>query len=341
MRYLSPKLLFGDALPSPLDRKTVQREQKKWLAELQLNGGENLELKGHSFSKSEIIDYFETLQQEKIAACHVAIADDPVLLSFLEDGIITKGTSFKDAPLYEVPSFLDWISPYFYTAFTQFATACFEHADEIGMQAILANSLLMTEEDKENAWTFISDILTKNIALFDHFHGKASKDARLSIPIGTVTPYLGQGYLQVIKALPYSRFAPLRDAYAFSMQHPLIALFNRDTSMRELTITWLTDAKELAVSPNISSRIDNKLDELIKIHKKRRRRNAFYAVWLIFIAIRLLMSLINDSKNSFTPVNTTFTIDPATKQLLTKHPTRQDSAYIDSVFKGHAAQPSH
>src|SRR5580658_5833786 len=114
MRYLSPTLLFGEVLPSPLDKKTVQRERKKWLAELELSGGESLELKGHSFSKSEIIEYFETLQQETIAAWHVAIANDPVLLSFLEDGVMDKGTSFKDAPLYDDPSFLAWISPYFY-----------------------------------------------------------------------------------------------------------------------------------------------------------------------------------------------------------------------------------
>ncbi len=342
MRYLSPRLLFGDALPSPLDRKTVQRERKKWLAELELSGGELLELKGHSFSKSELIDYFETLQQESIAAWHVAIADDPVLLTFLEDGIMDKGTSFKDASLYEDPSFLAWISPYFYTSFTQFAADCFEHTDETSMQAILANSLLMTEADKERAWTFISNILTRNIALFDHYHGKVHKGASWSIPIDTVVPYLGHGYIQVIEALPYSKFAPLKDAYAFSMQHPSIALFNRDPDKRDLTIAWMTDARNLAVSRDISTQIDEKLGELTRLAQKRRHSKNWHYGWLLFIVIRVVVSLTNSSSNNnFTPVNTTFTVDPATKQFLTKPATRQDSAYIDSVFKGHAAQPSH
>jgi hypothetical protein len=336
MRYLSPKFLFGEPLPSPLDRKTVQRERKKWLAELELSGGENLELKGHSFSKSEIIDYFETLQQETIAAWHVAIADDPVLLSFLEDGSMDRGTSFKDASLYEDPSFLAWISPYFYTSFTQFAADCFELTDETSMQAIFANSLLMTDEDKERAWTFISNILTKNIAFFDHYHGKTGKGASWSIPMDTVIPYLGHGYIQVIDALPYSKFAPLKDAYAFSMQHPSIALFNREPGKREITITWMTDARNLAVSPDISSQIDNKLQELTRLAQKRRSNKNWHVGWLLFIVIKIVVSLTSSSSNNnFTPANTTFTVDPAINQMLTKPATRQDSAYVDSVFKGH------
>ena len=328
-------------LPSSPDRKTIQRERQKWLAELELSGGENLELKGHSFSKSEIIDYFETLQQEPIAAYHAAIAEDPILLEFLEDGIINEATIFRDAPLYEEPSFLAWISPYFYTAFTQFAAACLEHADETGMQAILANSLLMTEEDKERAWTFISNILTRNIALFDHFHGRGGRGARWLIPIETVIPYLGHEYIQVIGALPNSRFAPLKNAYAFSMQHPSIALFNRDNGRREITITWLTDAKNLAISPNVSSEIDNKLEELTRIAQKTRNKKGWHVVWIIFVLIRVVTSLTNSSHSDITPVNTTFTFDSGTNQMLTRPATHADSAYIDSVFKGHAARPSH
>lgn len=99
MQYLSPVSLLGTDFQSPFDAKTIQRQRKKLLAELELTGGEVLELDGRRMTKNEIIDYFEDLAREDIAAYHLAINEDPILLKFLQTAFSTITESIARNPL--------------------------------------------------------------------------------------------------------------------------------------------------------------------------------------------------------------------------------------------------
>src|ERR1700743_2734904 len=100
MRYVSPAFLFGTAFQLPLDAKMIQRERKKLLAELELGGSDDLDVDGRRFTKNELIDYFEELQHENIAAYHQAVSRDPILLKFLQAGSIDKDAKFSQGPIY-------------------------------------------------------------------------------------------------------------------------------------------------------------------------------------------------------------------------------------------------
>jgi hypothetical protein len=335
MRYLSPGSLLGDALPQPLDKKAIQLARKKLFAELELSGSDSLDIHGAPFTKNDIIDYFEELQKENISAYHQAIAEDAVLLAFLQDGFIDEGTKFRNAPIYADAGFIGWLSPYFHAAFTSFCADCFELTDETSMKTILENRLLMTVGDKERSWWFISNILNKNIALFDHYHGRARKNSPAPMPIENITAFIGHGYIQVIKQLPDSRFAQLKDTYAFSMQHPSIATFNRDIANRSVAMTWMKDAQGLAVSEDIRSRITSKLVELNEIERSsvRKKRPWGSLIWIIIVAVRLIAALASSaSDNKYTPART-FDVTPDTKLPSYRTPTRLDTAYVDSLFR--------
>jgi hypothetical protein len=113
------------------------------------------------------------------------------------------------------------------------------------------------------------------------------------MPINDIFAFLSHGYLEVIKQLPDGRFARLKDAYAFSIQHPAVAAFNRDENYRAATIYWLEDAWNLAVSPDIKARIRVKANELNNLlHKaKPKKKPSWWIVWVILIVIRLLFFL--------------------------------------------------
>lgn len=335
MRYLSPAFLFGGSLQPPYDKKAVQRERKKLLADLALSGDEGLELNGRHLDKNEIIDYFEELQNDTISSYHAAIADDPVLLTFLQDGRIDEWTWFKDAAIYDDPTFIAWLSPYFYSAFDDYVAACFEDTDAAAMNNLLRNRLLMNEEDKERSWSGISNVLGRNIALFDHYHGRAALQAPRPMKIENVTPFLGHGYIEVIKQLPNGRFAGLKNDYAFSIQHPAIAAFNRDADYREVTIIWLQDAQNLAVSEDIKGTIGAKLDELNRIMRRGgKRRKPWNIVWAAIVAIRIITLFTgNSSTSNYTPTSVQYNVGPGNKSLF-KAPTHADTAYVDSLFHG-------
>jgi len=97
MHYLSPAVFLGKTFQLPFDVRILQRERKKLLAELELGGDDALKLNGRSFTKNELIDYFEELQREDIAAYHLAISKDPALLDFLQYAGIDEGARFKYA----------------------------------------------------------------------------------------------------------------------------------------------------------------------------------------------------------------------------------------------------
>lgn len=141
MRYLSPAFLFDGSIPAPLDKKAILLGRKKLLAELELNAGENIDIRGLSLSKNDIIDYFDELQQDSVAAYHQAIAADQPLLGFLEDHLLEKGARFKEEPLYRDPAFVRWVSPYFRDAFTAFTADCFHNPDAHLLQTIFDNPL--------------------------------------------------------------------------------------------------------------------------------------------------------------------------------------------------------
>jgi hypothetical protein len=301
MQYLSPVTLIGPSFQPPFDAKMIQRERKKLLVDLELNGGEILEVNGRRFTKNEIIDYFEELQREDIAAYHQAISEDPVLLKFLQAGSAAEGSApsidedatFKDTPLYDDPGFIGWVSPYFHSAFTKFAAHCFNSPNAVAMWTLLRNKLLMTPDEKERSWQFIAGILEKNIALFDHYRNRGQKRSPKPMPITRVAPFLAYNYTQVIKQLPDSRFARLKDNYAHNMQHPAIAVFNREPRNRSLAVTWVENALDLSQSPPVIERIQEKLDELRKLQRRRRRRRILRIIYIIIASLGMLMSLLS------------------------------------------------
>src|SRR5262245_38896238 len=116
MQYLSPSTLLGGSIPTPFDKKAIQLGRKKLLAELELTGGDSIDINGVTLTKGNIIDYFEALQQENVIDYHNAVEEDTVLRDFLETHTIERGFQYKDNRLYHDIHFLQWISPYFQSA---------------------------------------------------------------------------------------------------------------------------------------------------------------------------------------------------------------------------------
>ncbi|HVU57430.1 MAG TPA: hypothetical protein VHD83_20345 [Puia sp.] len=274
------------------------------MAELELGGGDTLILHGRSFTKNELIDYFEDLQREDIAAYHLVISEDPVLLGFLQYAWIDAGARFRHAGIYHDPNFIRWVSPYFRTAFTQLAKVCLRQTDATGMRTILDNKLIMTADDMEWSWLFIERVLEKNIALFDRYRGRGQRTSPAMMPIARISDFIGHAYIEVIRQLPDSRFARIKDSYAFNMQHPAIAVFNRDLRNRSLSMIWIEDALNLAVSEGMKKRIQAKLNELNGLLKKQEKKRTRRIVFIIIIGVCFVFGLLDNFDDSSSPNST-------------------------------------
>jgi hypothetical protein len=160
-------------------------------------------------------------------------------------------------------------------------------------------------------------MLERNIALFDHYRTRGQKKSPKPMPITKVAGFLGYEYIQVIKQLPDSRFASLKDRYALNMQHPAIATFNRDPHNRNMATKWLENALDLTISPSAIETVQAKLDEFHRLLKKQRRRNIVRIVYVAFVFIGMSTAFwqTHDDQPGSSPFPTYSTPPAMTPQL--------------------------
>jgi len=357
MQYLSPSTLLGETITAPIDKKAIQLGRKKLLAELELSAQDNLEIHRLTLTKGNIIDYFEALQQDNVIDYHNAVGEDDVLKTFLEDHYIADNAKFRDNPLYNDSRFIQWISPYFLTAFTTATDQCFRYMKKDGLIAILDNQYLMTDYDREQAWASLFKVLTNNIALLEYFRDKGEQGKGDKETFDAAAPLMGYQYISLIVLLPEDRFGEIRNKYAFVIEQAAIYTFNKKTAHRLAAETWVENALLLAVAPELQAELTEKLKEMRRISKPTKDPNPFWNIarfaWLlIFVAAKAFTcnsgsSSLNYDIDHKAPVFITHPDsmelnDSTRKSLLDSFKLQQDKLPLllspghDSLRKSHA-----
>ena len=257
MQYLSPSSLSGEPITIPLDKKAIQLERKKLFAELELSGETTIEMNGRSLTKNDIIHYYEDLLKEDGLKYHSVVAEDPVLLVFLETAHIGRKENFLKNPMYADEQFISWISPYFCHAFITYMNACFLDPDEDGLTALLKNNLLMTQADTEKGWQAVVKIVMGSISSIEAYY-KGTNIVKLS----KIKDLMEFRYIRLIQLLPSSRFGPVKDKYAFTILQACVYTFNRNRQTGNYVSTWLENAQLLAASEDVKAQIAKKREEL-------------------------------------------------------------------------------
>jgi len=300
MQYLSPSTLLGGSIPTPFDNQAIRLGRKKLLAELELTGGDSIDINGVRLTKGNIIDYFEDLQRENVIDYHNAVEEDIVLKDFLEVHAIERGFQFKDNPLYHKISFIQWISPYFLSAFIDATDICFRTTDDGQFSAILDNLLLMTDYDLEQAWGSITRILSNNISMLEYYRDNGEKGTFEDETLGTASHLMSFGHITLILLLPERRFSEVRNKYAFVMEQAAIFTFNKKISHRAEAEIWIENALQLAVAPELKTELQEKQIEMKRISDGKKTGPwgiARFAWLLIFVLAKAFTC--NESNNTY------------------------------------------
>jgi len=320
MLYLSPSSLLGEVIPQPFDKKAIQLGRKKLLAELELNEGKDIEIRGKFYGKNDIINYFEDLLQENTLSYHDAISNDPVLLRLLEEAQIEPGQQFRNNPLYRDPSFIQWISPSFFISFHHLTLDCFETSADLTLATLFNNPMLMTASDQEQIWIDIAKIIRDNIDLLDRYQAQSRRQVgkwrdNNSIPLTAISGIMDFDYIRMLCLLPVSRFSELRNKYAFVMMQACIHVFNKHPRKRDSAESWLTNAESLAVSPEYKAQIVDKLGEFRRIRKKSMPHPVRIVLICLVVGYNLFRFLgsNNDSSPRYQP-NNSLPLSPTTAE---------------------------
>ena len=294
MQYISPVSLLETLNIQQLDKKGISLAKKKMLAELDLNGGEAVVINGKELTKNDIIGFFDNLQQTDNLAYHLTIARDPVLLNFLELGILEKGTWFKKDPVYNDPAFKIWISPYFFTSFGSFAEGCINNHNDDEWKTLLRNPQLMDAYYTAKAWDIIEMAIRRDLEDLNHIIKISEFPNWYAEERGNIAMLTGAAYVSMLKCLPKERFAFLTDNYAHAIMRCSVIIFNKINT--EKGAGMIRNALLLAAPGNMKKTIEYKQGEMLHVmwREKKDKEDSKISKWgfgaaavfIIFMFIR-------------------------------------------------------
>lgn len=276
MKYVNPyqllETLNGGPLPD-FERNTLMLVRKKAFAELELAGAQ-LEVDSHTYSKNDLLQLFDGLQDGNQLQYHAAISQDPVLLQFLTEGAI-KGNHFRKAALYDDPGFLNFISPYFEAVYTPMVLKSIHDRETRVLTDLRPKTLLMNGEYQARSFERIQrplqQIVDRLLEIKNAF--LRNKAALGNVGIAAFPQEaldLGSIYtVAIFNLLPDEGFADIRDDYAVAVYNLLAATTNTDMPR---TIEMLSNLRQLKVSDNRHQEIENRYQYLYNFHERARAR---------------------------------------------------------------------
>ncbi len=255
MQYISPLSLTGTLEDSALDKKSLLLAKKKMLAELELTGNDSVTVNGRELTKNDILVFFDTLQQSTDLTYHVAIANDPVLLNFLEKNELQFGDWFKKEEMYKDPAFLEWISPYYYESFTRLGYNSLTILDENVWITLFANPILLTSYYQDQAWDYFEKEL-----LVDMGRLEEAEKAEEEIDENLVSLLCDIRYVKMMRKLPAERFSNFWDHYAYIMMNAAVRIFMK--GMRNMALVYIDNAMTLVYSQDVKDAVAKKEAEM-------------------------------------------------------------------------------
>jgi hypothetical protein len=294
--YISPLGMLDTNGKTSFDKKDFLLAKKKMLAELELSGETTVNINGKELSKNDIVIFFDQLQQTENLAYHQAVAEDKVLLHFLEGVTKSPTENLTNNQLYWDPRFIDWISPYFYTSYCNVSKDCFKTLNTQGWAKLMSYTILMNLRYREKTWMFIEGFTEQNIEQLKELHesGKSKNpDSGNLFLIETLCDYR---LVNMMVQLPEERFASQRDEYAFSMMQVLIDVFN--TCDKTYAMEALKNAEILAHSGYMQQQLLAKYNEMQGISREEHKPSSgtgknseWGVVRLLFFALFILIKL--------------------------------------------------
>jgi hypothetical protein len=115
MQYINPYELLGLNVEnlSEIDSKSILKEKKKLLHEIELSDTHSIKHNGILLTKSASLRAIDDLDDKDKREFHFFIFQNRLLNEFLYKGSILFFEKYQAESIYKLPEFLDFISPYF------------------------------------------------------------------------------------------------------------------------------------------------------------------------------------------------------------------------------------
>ncbi|MEC5146463.1 hypothetical protein [Chitinophaga sp. 212800010-3] len=264
MLYFNPLTFLekmSDGPVNPEDAVALSRLRKKMMAELELSEDKMLHVNNITFSRHELLLFFDQLQTPGQLAFHQLISRDPVLLHFLETGQIT---GFIAAEVrYSDDNFLTFISPYFEPVFTAAVLESFKKKNLQEMKWLFGGRLLMNGEYLTKCYRRIfryGAVLEEQLKLYNEELNDGGY-----VHMHVLWELANKTLIAQLNLLP-EEFRSWRSDYGIAMINLALAAYGKH---RDFAMDTILLVRELHTTDYVQERAEVRRNELIAWDKNR------------------------------------------------------------------------
>ncbi|MBO9727387.1 MAG: hypothetical protein J7623_01985 [Chitinophaga sp.] len=234
MKYLNPVAVLEEmngAVVDATDTAAVSLLRKKMMAELELSTDKVLQIKGERWSKNDLLNFFDQLQDSTTLYFHQEINKDPVLSRFLRTGSITG--LFIETALYKDKAFLSFIAPFYEPLFTYEVLSSLQRQRIKPLQYLFTNPVLLDGESMKRSYDKIFRFLKQQYRLIEghkeglKIHGRDKQTA--------VGNWISITQIELWNVLPEA-FHMERSEYGILLINLALVLYEQGDAGKALTL---------------------------------------------------------------------------------------------------------
>jgi hypothetical protein len=289
-----------------MDRKVLLLKKKQLLAELELQNGSSIVVKDKEFTKNDILSLFEQIEDGGAVEYHAAVAADPMLLSFLQKGILKPGQKFSYNELYQDAGFIEFISPFYKAAFNQFVLKAVAASNYDTTGAVFSNPVLLNGTDYDECLGKLHGYLEEKLHGFTIL--KNSFAANKYTDISSLHSYYIYDWVLTLNSLP-DAFSGYREDYAVELYNFVVDLWNG--KKRDEATAMLYGIQNIKTEGNVKKLIADLLDKVSAAQQPADNGggvNGGRVVWAIISIVLVLLRVAstcnrNSSSSNYNSYN--------------------------------------
>lgn len=223
MNYINPYELLNLSSTdlSDIDSKTIIREKKRLFQEIALNGHDLITFKGIEITKSQCVTAIDELEDKHKREFHFFIHQNKPLNDFLTNGALTFFESHKVESIYKLPTFINFISPFFDQQYDKVLTKNFKAGNKENVIKILSikpiTNTSFNENSYKNTYQAIKDVDSEINQIIKEIDNKESPYIDESFK-GLDTLIKSRINIEILNLLP-SYFQSIRNQLAQSIRN--------------------------------------------------------------------------------------------------------------------------
>jgi hypothetical protein len=170
MQYINPIEILGLTNTTEIktiDNEVVKKAKRKLFADIDLSDDGLYEYNGLKLTKGDCEKAINDFTNNKLTEFYLYLASNNKLNKFLVNGNEVVFANFKVDSIFNLPEFINFISPFFAPKFDKSLLKAFENEDVEKTKSILKFSLLISPSDLNIAFRGVSNNIQNKISEID------------------------------------------------------------------------------------------------------------------------------------------------------------------------------